>query len=93
MKKANCKSDCRNKEGIAIGLIDSIISICRVLAPKIEELSKDELPQNVIEALKDLTDDKDVLTVLRAYSSRYIISDVRAKIFDKIIESAKTDEI
>lgn len=80
---------CRIKEDIAIGLIDSMIISCRFLAPMLSELSKDELSQPIVEALKDLTSNEDVLSVLRAWHSRYIISEEKAVAFDGIIREIK----
>lgn len=47
--------DCRSEEGITIGLIDSIISICRILARRDLEQT-----DNIKEALIDLAHDEDV---------------------------------
>jgi hypothetical protein len=46
-------SDCRSEDGITIGLVDSLIRICRVL--KARDLSD----SNVGQALKDLAEDED----------------------------------
>lgn len=46
-------TDCRSEEGITVGLIDSIISICRVLH------TRDFDTPQVQEALKDLGSDFD----------------------------------
>lgn len=51
-------SNCRSKDGITIGLIDSIISICRVLK------DRDFNSYDVREALKDLQNDEDLKTIL-----------------------------
>lgn len=50
--------DCRSKDGITVGLIDSIIAISRVL------VHRDFTTPAVIEALKDLADDEDLKTIL-----------------------------
>lgn len=50
--------DCRSEKGITIGLIDSIISICRIL--KDRNLNHEE----VKEALKDLKSDEDLKFIL-----------------------------
>lgn len=50
----NSSSDCRTPEGIAIGLIDGIISMCRVLR------TLDLSDPNIEEALKDLRGDEDL---------------------------------
>ena len=46
-------TDCRTEEGITIGLIDSIITLCRII--KAREL----LSLAINEALKDLGSDED----------------------------------
>lgn len=48
------KTDCRTEEGITVGLIDSLISIARVLSKR--NLSSSEIK----EALQDLREDEDV---------------------------------
>jgi hypothetical protein len=53
-------TDCRSETGITVGLTDSIIAICRVLAPR--DLSAPE----VQEALKDLRQDEDLAKILGA---------------------------
>lgn len=52
--------ECRSEEGITEGLVDALIAILRVLA--LRDLS----PENVQGALADLTEDKDLRTVLEA---------------------------
>lgn len=52
--------DCRSEEGITAGLIDSLISISRVLAKR--DLSGKSLA--VREALKDLYNDEDFCKVI-----------------------------
>ena len=47
-------TNCRSENGITVGLIDSVISICRVLK------NRDLTSQEVSEALKDLQQDEDV---------------------------------
>lgn len=51
--------DCRSYEGVTIGLIDSIITICRVLSTR-DMLSHSQ----VKEALLDLAQDEDVRLVM-----------------------------
>lgn len=52
------ETDCRSEEGVTVGLIDSLISICRVL-------SKREMnTKSIQEALCDLSTDEDVNKVL-----------------------------
>jgi hypothetical protein len=52
------KTDCREEDGITVGLIDSLISIARILA------KRDFKPESVQEALKDLRSDKDIAKIL-----------------------------
>jgi hypothetical protein len=47
-------TDCRSETGVTVGLIDNIITICRVLK------SRDMSPSEVQEALLDLGSDEDV---------------------------------
>lgn len=96
MKRKGDITDCRSQEGIVVGLIDCIISICRVLPKEIEKLEKGnygELTDATIHALQDLTQDKDVLSVLRRVHSRCIISDERADIFESHIEYLKKNRV
>lgn len=51
---------CRSEEGITVGLIDSIISISRILAKRSFE------NRDVVEAFKDLADDEDLKTIIKA---------------------------
>lgn len=51
---------CRSEEGITVGLVDAVIGILRVLAPR------DLSPGDVQEALADLLEDPDLRTVLDA---------------------------
>lgn len=46
-------SDCRSENGITIGLVDTLITLCRIL--KVRDLSDN----NVKQALKDLSEDED----------------------------------
>ncbi len=55
---ANSTTDCRTPEGITVGLVDSLISIARVLAVR------DLEPAAVVEALRDLRDDSDIRILL-----------------------------
>lgn len=92
MKNKSDKTDCKTQEGIVVGLIDSIISICRILPKEMGKLEKEnhgELPEPTIHALQDLTQDKDVLAVLRKVPSRCIISDERAFLFESHIDYIK----
>lgn len=51
------RTDCRSEEGITVGLIDALISICRILA------KRDLTTPQAGEALLDLRQDEDVLKV------------------------------
>lgn len=55
---AGIKTDCREETGITVGLIDSIITQCRILRKR--NLSSKE----VKEAIKDLIDDEDLKFIL-----------------------------
>lgn len=60
--------DCRSEEGITIGLIDAIISICRILRPRLEKYPGNEAgPQGIEEALRDLATDEDFRYIIRQY--------------------------
>lgn len=54
-------TDCRSEEGVTVGLIDALISICRVLAKRDLRSS-----QVVDEALLDLEQDYDHQMVMNA---------------------------
>jgi hypothetical protein len=61
--------ECKSEIGITVGLIDSIISTCRVLAPRLKEHENktpgfvgEEHP--ILAALEDLHGDEDLKTVL-----------------------------
>lgn len=60
------ETDCRSEEGITVGLIDAVISICRVLAPRLKLDSGSAAA--VEEALKDLRSDSDVAAVTRIWA-------------------------
>lgn len=51
-------SDCRTETGITIGLIDSLITIARILVPR------DLTDSHVVEALEDLASDEDVARIM-----------------------------
>lgn len=55
-------TDCRTEEGITVGLIDSLISICRVLS------KRDLAGHAAVEALRDFWPDPDVQKVILAAS-------------------------
>jgi len=56
-------TDCRTEEGITVGLVDALIMICRVLAPR---LNSPGFSQPVAEALRDFWADRDVIDVQRS---------------------------
>ena len=53
-------TDCRSSEGVTVGLIDSFITISRVLK------GRDLTADSVVEALKDLASDEDFAYLLSA---------------------------
>jgi len=90
------KTDCRTQEGCVVGLIDAIISIFRVLPKEIQKLKKEnsgELTEATVHALQDLTQDEDVLSVLREVHSRYIISEFKADSIDEQLNYIKGKQI
>jgi hypothetical protein len=52
-------TDCRDEDGITVGLIDALLSIFRIL------VKRDLKHPAVIEALKDLSDDEDLQEILK----------------------------
>ena len=59
MKKTTATTtDCREEIGITVGLIDSIITQCRILS------KRDLTSKEVKEAFKDLQDDEDLKFIL-----------------------------
>ncbi len=55
---AGIKTDCREEIGITVGLIDSLITQCRILR------KRDMSSKEVQEALRDLLDDEDLKHIL-----------------------------
>lgn len=51
-------TDCRSEDGITVGLIDAIITLCRILRDR--EIDSYE----VLEALKDLKEDEDFIHLM-----------------------------
>lgn len=51
-------TDCRSEIGITIGLVDSLISICRILKPRLKD------DDDILGALADLRDDEDLAAIL-----------------------------
>jgi len=54
-------SDCRDKQGVLVGLIDTIINSARVYRMLSSDL---ELDDSVLEALKDMRSDDDVMSLV-----------------------------
>lgn len=86
-------TDCKSPTGITIGLIDSLISISRVLAPR---LKGKNINKKVLEALDDLYQDKDLLRILTCGNDNPHIQlnkdDVAFKILKDFSKKLKTDE-
>lgn len=53
-------TDAQSTDGITVGLIDAVISICGVIS------SRDRTSDSVREALKHLAQDKDVIAVIKS---------------------------
>lgn len=53
--------DCRSKKGVTIGLVDSLITISRILA------KRDLDDYDIIEALRDLRGDEDFNFIVSQY--------------------------
>lgn len=64
-------TDCRAEDGITVGLIDSIITSCRVLS------SRDLTCEAAVEALRDLRSDSDVSLIKPSHGEQ--VRDNRAK--------------
>jgi len=58
------KTDCRTETGVTVGLIDSLITVSRVLAPRLKKIKGRELSKPILEALDDLYQDEDLLYIL-----------------------------
>lgn len=61
-KEARETTDCRSEEGITVSLIDSIISVSRVVKQRLIMLKSTPA---IEEALKDLTSDEDLKSILK----------------------------
>lgn len=53
-------TDCRQPDGVTVGLIDALIAVGRVLRPRLTG----PIPAAIAEALADLRDDEDLAAVL-----------------------------
>ncbi len=58
MESNHSSTNCRDEDGVTVGLIDALMSIARILA------KRDMNPDSVQEALKDLASDEDIAKVL-----------------------------
>ncbi len=65
---AETTTNCREENGITVGLVDSLISICRILK------KRDLSPKEVKEALKDLRADEDLDHVLNSKLNERIMT-------------------
>lgn len=68
------ETDCNDRDGITVGLVDALLTLARVLAPRLRE----GIPHEVKEALEDLREDPDVAEVVDGGGWRYQ-SDPRAR--------------
>lgn len=60
-------SDCKTREGCAIGLIDTIINAARILNSNYDDVLLGD--EEVKKALQDLREDNDVLSLIKDKSS------------------------
>lgn len=88
-------TDCKSRDGITIGLIDSLLAIARVLAPRLHRAEKYTsgegwIPQDVREALRDLHEDTDINYIMIAgpYNKNWVSDDDR-NMLDSISTTAK----
>ncbi len=51
------ETDCKSWDGITVGLIDAMLTICQVLGPRLENFTSRSAPESVREALIDLAND------------------------------------
>ena len=83
-------TDCRTEDGITVGLIDSIITSCRVLS------SRDLTCEAVVEALRDLRSDSDVSLIKPSHGEQVRVPDVDLAIHllsDRWPESSERIEV
>lgn len=55
-----CNTECDSDVGMTVGLIDSVIFMCRVLAPRLRMTCGDQEDPAIVEALRDLSQDRAV---------------------------------
>ncbi len=85
------KTDCRTKEGIIVGLIDSMITIARVLKGYKIDLH-DQESKAIAEAMKDLRMDDDVnwLVTMKTYKEQNVDRAVINQIIEDFKKTGKT---
>lgn len=83
------ETDCRSEEGVTVGLIDSLISISRILS------KRDMSSGAVQEALKDLHKDEDVDYIFRktVCLMNSVIGDQQTKLFNVYAVLQEKDDI
>lgn len=57
-KKGEHTTNCRSEIGITVGLVDSLISICRILKPRLKD------DEAILGAIADLRDDEDLAAIV-----------------------------
>ncbi len=83
------KTDCRSADGITVGLIDSIMSICRVLAPRLHGFDN-RIDGPITEALEDMGCDGDLNSILSLCPvSR--LPEEEAKLYERVRLGRKTN--
>lgn len=88
------KTDCKTSYGITVGLIDSLIAIARVLAPRLHKLERRTsgegwIPIVALEALKDLHEDADIQYIMQTPFNKNWLSDQDRKNIDLINKAAE----
>lgn len=58
-------TNCRSKDGITVGLVDAIITLARILRPRIAR----KVSPVVAEALKDLRQDEDAAAIMLTFET------------------------
>jgi hypothetical protein len=79
-------SDCRDKQGVLVGLIDTIINSARIYKILSDGL---DLDHSVLEALKDMRSDEDVMSLLLSSDKKKfeIIKELTSSIQDVLDDS------
>lgn len=86
METKNSKSDSKTKDGITVGLIDSIITIAAVLAKRGD--LHDQNSAAVREAMNDLKSDENVSWLLTAKTVEMRLLD--QKMVDLVVKAGET---